>query len=832
MSKKLHPFLFFLICIFILTAVPLYTDTNDAHFIEENYFEPVSDPQSVISRILFPAGITDIDNSAIAYSRYYDTRYISDYSLSFILGNLGFNFFHVNNYQGGTFSLSLPVDRGLSFGYRYSSINSQSLHYFSYLQRIYRFLSYGLAFNRIGTDDFSFQGGLSIKPYIDFLTLSYQYNAFSTQREHNVFLRMDIFKTAFINIHYDFNDLNVLMGINLWGIGISSMLPVRFNSESGYIEDLDTRKDTISLNSKTKKGIPSFSKYYILLRLAGTIDGLIGGVSFDGNYQPSLLDLSAIVERIIRDRTVKGVIIRLDYLNIGYGMAEEIRNLILRLRDHNKRVYIWAKTMGQKEYFIASAAHKVYISKMGIIGLKGIGVNFIFLKNMFDKVGLEFDVVSMGKYKSAGEALVRTNFSPEAMEQESTIYSNYYNEIFSKIIHERNLEITKEELVDKGPYNADEAFDHKLIDGVEYYNDFIEKVKSSLFVRITDPAYLFSTAYDNWWDGMYDKVIALVEVNGDIITGKSGNGLFNSRGFSGDEDVVNLLYKSANFPSTKAIVLRINSPGGSTLASDLIWHAVADISSREKKPVPIIASMGDVAASGGYYIVTHCKRIFAMPLTITGSIGVFYYKPTVSKLFEKIGITTSPLTMGKHSHHDSILYKYTEEDKEEIAGKLKTIYENFLDIVYEGRSKNIPHITPKEVAQMSEGRVYTGKHASQIGLVDSIGGLADAIMYTKKLCNIKGDNYYYRIYARTRGIDLAYFFDGMRSFYKNVFNIFYKKETYRNTGTMRIIRLPGKGGSRDILGGDYLKYLSSNISRYLTIFNSYQYRLDYEIIYE
>jgi protease-4 len=429
-------------------------------------------------------------------------------------------------------------------------------------------------------------------------------------------------------------------------------------------------------------------------------------------------ELTALVIRlraIQRDPSARAVIVMFDGVDAGWASLQELRGELVALRKAGKKVFAYMVSGTGRDYYVASAADKIYVDPAGGVRLVGMAGTTIYFRGAFDQIGVTPQFEKIAEFKSAPEQFTETQASPTAAKMTNDLYDSLFEQWVSDIAEGRRL--GKDEvraLVDGGPYTAgDLARDQKLVDAVAAPDKVGQLVMAELGGNY--PVASPSTERPERWTR---PGVAIIYVDGDITDGKSQSIPLLGRKLAGGETLVAAVTAARNDPRVGAIVLRIDSPGGSALASELVSREV--FQTRSVKP--IVCSLGDVAASGGYFIAAGCDVIFAEPMTITGSIGIFYGKFDVSGLLKKAGITTETYKRGKRSDLESLFRPYTDEERAMVLDKLRYMYGRFVGAVAEGRK-----LTKDQVDALGRGHVYTGALARPIQLVDRFGGLGDAL---------------------------------------------------------------------------------------------------------
>ena len=440
-------------------------------------------------------------------------------------------------------------------------------------------------------------------------------------------------------------------------------------------------------------------------------------------------DVIARLDTARRDRRVKVVVLRIRSLDVGWGRIVEVRQRVEALRKAGKRVVAHMDYAGDEEYHIASAADKIYLSPGGMLALDGFSVSLQFVGAALDRVGVHVQAVAAGKYKSAPEQLTQTQPSEANKEVQRAILDGLYDVHTAALSRLRGLPVEKiRELLDRGGLSAEEAIEEKMVDGLAYADDLEEVAGKDLGMGKLSLSDSYGQDLLRRWRWAAPSAIAVVPLEGEIRQGKGGVGTGGSS--AGADDVVEALRAAAEDDDIKAVVLRVESPGGDSLASDLIWNAVAQL--RKKKPV--IASFGDLAASGGYYAACGADLIVAEPTTLTGSIGVFALSFEVKDLLDRFGVTVWEENRGRLAG-GGWWRPWTDEEKANVEKFVGLSYKTFLSRVKSGRK-----FSQAKVEEIAQGRVWTGRQAKEIGLVDEIGGIVDAIEFAKFRVGLAGDD--------------------------------------------------------------------------------------------
>ncbi len=459
-----------------------------------------------------------------------------------------------------------------------------------------------------------------------------------------------------------------------------------------------------------------------------TQDDPFGNFSFSDfgkRSQPGLNDIIASIQAAAKDDKIDGIILEVDQVSAGMASLQEIRNELLDFKKSGKAILAYSEYMTQSAYLLASVADTIYLNPQGGIEFRGLRTELMFFKGAFEKLGVEPQVIKHGKFKSAAETFVETKMTDENRVQISRFVDSMYDDYLSSISGNRKIEKSRlKELADGLMIkNAKDAVKYGLVDKLIYRDEFMSIQKKLSSVDEKDKLKTISLAkYNDSKPTDYsknrDQKIAVIYANGNIV---SGDGDDNS---VGSERISEAIRKARNDDKVKAIVLRVNSPGGSALASDVILRE-AELAVKVK---PFVVSMGNLAASGGYYISCKATKIVAQPNTITGSIGVIGLILSGKELLnQKLGITVDTYKTGPYADMGTFTRPLTANEKEIIANSVDEVYETFVEHVSVGRG-----MTRAKVDSIGQGRVWTGRDALALGLVDTLGSLQDAIHIAAK----------------------------------------------------------------------------------------------------
>ncbi len=455
--------------------------------------------------------------------------------------------------------------------------------------------------------------------------------------------------------------------------------------------------------------------------------------NFEPEFRLGLNDILKNIEKAKEDNNIKGIYLDLSSIPAGFATINEIRNALLDFKSSGKFIITYGEVYTQGAYYLASVADNVYINPNGIFSFKGLSSTSVFLKKTLEKLELEPQIFKVGKFKSAVEPLIREDMSEPAKEQLRTFLGDFYDLFLNSISTSRGvstamLDSIAENILIRKP---EDAVTYKLADATQYEDEVLDKLKEQVGIELEDDLELVKLSKYNRVPksnppvGIKDK-IAVIYAEGNIVSGKSDEGQV------GSETIVKAVREARENEKVKAIVLRVNSPGGSALASDVMWRELL----LAKKDKPLVVSMGDLAASGGYYISCMADTIVAQPNTITGSIGVFGVLLNAKKFYNnKLGFTFDGVKTNKYADLDMGFLgtrPLKEDEKLIIQGEVDRIYDDFLQRVAEGRKSS-----KEDIHEIAQGRVWSGVRAKEIGLVDVLGGINEALAIAANMADLE-----------------------------------------------------------------------------------------------
>jgi protease-4 len=486
----------------------------------------------------------------------------------------------------------------------------------------------------------------------------------------------------------------------------------------------------LSVSSRMQRTSLPARRRHLDLKLSGPIADQMPGLSLSGNQSArqtwSLLDL---LDRAAQDKSIKALVLDLSDARFTSEQAQELREALIRFKAGGRKLYVYSASLGMATFYVASLADRIVVHPIGDVSIPGVAAHVMFLKGTLEKLGLKADYTRHGKYKSAVEQFSQDSLTEPNREQHTALVDTIYEQFVAGASAGRHLSPDSlRKLIDIGLFSAQDARAAGLVDTFCYRDEFDSIVKKDLrgLSAVSEKRFRQDFVSDQGWQPK--PAIAIIYASGDIADGESRTDFLTGGMTMGAQTMARAIREAAGDKRVKAIVLRINSPGGDGYASDLIWHELEY--ARKKKPV--IVSMADLAASGGYYIACNASRIFALPNTITGSIGVFDLKLVTEGLYNKLGVRRQTLKRGEHADALSDQREWTPEEDSMMQVFVDKFYESFIGKVAQGR-----HMTREQVDSIAQGRVWTGADGKRIGIVDELGGFLAAVDYAKKAAKLK-----------------------------------------------------------------------------------------------
>jgi len=445
---------------------------------------------------------------------------------------------------------------------------------------------------------------------------------------------------------------------------------------------------------------------------------------------PSVTGVWMLLRKAAVDSRIKAVVLEADSLSIGWGKLEEFRAGLARFRKSGKPLYAFLKTPGGREYYLATAAERIYLGPTDWLNLKGMRVQLMYFKKTLDKIGVDVQVEHDGKYKDFGDMFTRTNMSPETREVMTSIVDDLYGNLVNGIAQARKKSPDDvRALIDQGPFLSDAALRNGLVDKLAYrdqvFSDLQQKAGAGELHKLPTSTYLKVPADSLGLGG--SRHIAMLVADGDITRGSvDDDGAASEEGIRAT--AFNRLLRRIGGDSTIAgVIVRIDSPGGDAVASDEIWREMNLLSKKK----PVVISMSDTAASGGYYMAMTGDPIIAYPGTLTGSIGVVFGKPNLHGLYDKLGISEDTIARGRFAEIDSLYRDLTPPELAKLKEGIDANYHDFVAKVAQARRR--PY---DQIDSLAQGRVWLGDQAKSRGLVDEMGGIDRALELVKQKAKI------------------------------------------------------------------------------------------------
>jgi protease-4 len=688
------------------------------------------------------------------FHTYSDSSFEGDNAWLLSAGHLGFSIEWLGNLtpqtyrkytlaSGGKFADGFYWGSSYSwFGSRYKDYDKLSSWKLGLLLRPFKFVSFGATAQDLNRPrfrgertDISFNCGLAVRlsgvksvgPIGDRLTLSVDGSMTEKEKLEDASIRykaeLEPFDGFIISGDID-NDGNFGIGgrINLPNLSLGS-----YNSITKD-HDFNQGMTFVSLSQDRYRSLLQRRNNFLELRLSGQIAEENTRAGIFGKRKPTVMDLLNEIGRAKEDESIKGIILRIDPLDMGLAKTQEIREAILDFKESGKSVIAYMEFGGNKEYYIATAADKIAMMPTGYLMFTGLEAEVTFIKGTLDKLGIVADLEHIGDYKTASDLLTRDKMSDAHREVVNSLLDDMYDQITKDVAFQKGW--SQEEVkskIDQGPFTASEAYKADLVDTLIFYDqidDLVKQVVGKKPHRINDKRYAGRTYYKYSW--AIPPKVAVIFATGSIFEGESGEN-FLWGDIMGSETIANAIKTAREDKTVKAIVFRVDSPGGSGLASDVILREII----RTKGKKPFIVSMSDVAGSGGYFISCAADTIVSLPGTYTGSIGVISGKFSLQGLYEKIGFTKETVKKGKHADFFTTTRQLTDEEREVVKRQIKEFYDEFVKRVSEGRKMSY-----EQVDAIGRGRVWTGEQAKENGLVDELGGLNLALAIAKEKAGI------------------------------------------------------------------------------------------------
>ena len=508
--------------------------------------------------------------------------------------------------------------------------------------------------------------------------------------------------------------LELGIGFDVLGMSSGLRLDQNANNESWLVD--------VAV-SEANQGSGVSPSAVIIAEVSGTLREKKAGGFFGQNGFRR--ELATILEDSVFSSEAAGVFLKIGQINTGWASATSLRDVLTRIKKAQKRVDCYLYDASDISYFIASACSKIWAPRSLLFAVDGLTAESSYFADSLDRAGIQVRVARAGDYKTAPEQFTRTGMSSEQKETLSKILDTIYGDLKQAISIGRKLELSQVEgLIQQGTHTATQALQAGLIDEI-LYADEAQDALNKQYGRVMSYRKLSELtvkSFDEWGE---PERIAVIDVDQQIVSGPSKRSPFGA--VSGATTLIRAIEKARTDSSIRAVVLRIDSPGGDAFASDLIARAVSQLA----KVKPVVASFGDVAASGGYYIASPAKMIFAEPLSITGSIGAFSLDVSFEELRKSLGVGVDQIQRGSLSQRSSVLRSPNSAEQARAKKQITAVYEQFVQTVAKGRK-----MKPSDVRKVAGGRVWTGRAAKARGLVDRLGSFGDAVRAARAMSGI------------------------------------------------------------------------------------------------
>lgn len=675
------------------------------------------------------------------------------------LGGAGFGWERVETPSGTahryTLASSTQLGAGVHVGAAYhwsSGLDRQNAWDFGVLVRPTTWLSLGMQATDLGGAvidgvqyDPTYHYALALRPLGPRLTLSLDGTLdeqVSRSGDPAVMADWEVLPGILLRGGYGTESETVFAGLSLrfGGSEVGGLLGQRSAATSGMAKTGGASWVRFSNHRAVSVFDPILPKRVVQIRLSG---GLVETPSRFGFFrnQRSLVGLLGRIEELRNDPSVSTLLLDVDGFRAGRGDLEELHEALLSLREAGVSVAVYAHNYGMGTMYLASAADRVYLYPAGLVAIPGFYLKNFYGRDLLDKLNLQPEFYTVGEYKSAAEPLMNREMSDEAREQLLEIASTWRDSWVETVAAGRSVPIeTASAWIDSALMSGDEALEAGVVDALVYVNEIKEQIKKDFALSspifLPERLYTMSPMAYRDWEDMTSPQIAIVFAEGTIELGESHQSPFSDDRTIGGETLARAIRDARENRRVAAIVLRVDSPGGLALASDVITYEVqrtVDRSVEGVRHIPVIVSMSDIAASGGYHISALADKIVATRSTLTGSIGVVFGRLNVSTMLDSIGVHLDGVTLGQNAGLSG-LEPWNKAQERLIRKEMDKVYDDFLTVVSQGR-----HLSKQEVDEIGRGRVWSGEEAIKLGLVDQQGGLLDALQLAEREAGLEGD---------------------------------------------------------------------------------------------
>lgn len=712
--------------LFICSMLPLLAIANPPKVRTHLPSNSVAMSDDALATFFNPAGLGTSRAPNLYYLRTYHSDFPGDDALFISAPSVGFSMEFANadnevDFSRYSFSAGHHFGSALYYGTNYSWINSDNKTYDRY-----KSLSVGLMYRRrylsigaIGRDlnrpklfnqkvGRTYDIGIALRPGTWRTTFSVDMRKTQEVSEIDLSYAVEIRPIRELMLrgtYYSNSSFDVRFGINIGNFG--------FGSANSFDEDRNASAGVGYFHFSTASITKPIPRKRLFLDLG-------------------IKELDPVLRIARWDKDVAGVLIRVNGSRYGMGQFQEIRDAITEFKESGKVVICYITDCSTGDYIVASACDVILMHPSAEVRLIGIRSESSFYKGALDKLGIRANLEHIGEYKSASESFTRENMSDPHRENQIGILDDLYDQLTTSIATARGwTPMAVKQLIDQGPFTATAALNSKVVDEL-VYEDRLTEIATELtghkanFVNINE--YINSGLSPQNWEVPKPK-IAIIQAEGMMLTGENFTDPFTGTTVMGADTIVRAIQLAREDESIKAVVLRIDSGGGLVVAADMIWHELVRLTQQK----PLIVSMADVAASGGYYIAAPADYIVAEPGTITGSIGVVGGKYSFKGLYEKLGIKKEIITRGAHADFYSDYTDYPPEEQAIVMKQINEIYDDFITKVSSGRRQ----LTKEEVDKVARGRVWTGRQAKEKGLVDELGGLDLALAIAQQRAGLE-----------------------------------------------------------------------------------------------
>ncbi len=699
--------------------------------ISTKYFS-VANTDGLQATWVNPAGLAYGRASGLGYQAKYDsTGFIRDYSLYFNSDNLGYSYRRSEGSNFHRLASAAELFNNFYLGTHWDWVDDHFAHGsagFSLLYRPIDYVSVGGTMQLLNNSkEHVYRAGLGLRPLIDRVTLTADIEYTDEEWSDPIYgIQIEPINGLYLGATYESDSetfaLSLALSADKSQVGTVNYLDDDNEFASGevfvHLSERQFRKPCIMFHKK---------KYYDWDMSGEVVEreevSNFGMIHFVDDEQVRLENMIDKIRKLREDEHVDGLLIRSSNLSASFANYYELREELLRFKDAGKEIVFYFDSISNSHYaFAASVADRIYMNPVGEVDLRGLSISMPYLKDLLEALGIEVINFQSHAYKTAGNMFSENGMTDAEREALTTVLDGIYDEFVSMIESGRGdkLNTNARELIDQGPYRADQAFDLGLIDGIIYNDEILETLADNamFYPRYTSDPMPVEWAKDSVKD------VAIIYAVGDIHTGKGKPGKS-----IGSDTMCKAIRAARKNPMISGLIVRVNSGGGSALASDMIAR---EIKLFKETGRPVIFSFGAVAGSGGYYIAVYGDEIIADPMTITGSIGVMGIIPNIEELLDKIKVNIDTIRRGEHADIGSLTRKMTDEEKAKLNDTIGYYYDVFVKHVANGRGMTI-----EEVHAIAQGRIWTGRQALANGLVDDLGGLHTAFEHMMDRLHVK-----------------------------------------------------------------------------------------------